>query len=403
MKLNIRNDFAALTQKVNGVPLTYLDSAATALKPREVVDTLTQFYSYEAANVHRGAHYLSDRATQKYENVRTKARAFLNAKSSDEIIFTKGTTEGINLIAHSWGRHNLNAGDEILISEMEHHSNIVPWQILAEEKGAVVKFVSVTDSGELDFENFKALLSKKTKLVSLTHCSNTLGTRNDLKPYIKLAKAAGAIFVIDAAQSATIEPIDVQDLGCDFLTFSGHKLYGPFGVGILFGREELLREMTPFNGGGAMISSVTKEKTTFAAPPQRFEAGTPNVSAVIGLGAAFDYVQRIGLKNIFEHDRELVIYANEKLKSIEGLRIIGQSPSKASITSFVISGLHPADVGQILDQQGVAVRVGHHCTQPLMKRFEIQCTVRASFAAYNNIEDVEILYNSLTKAQRMLK
>lgn len=398
----LRDSFPALRQKVNGAPLVYLDSAATALKPQEVVDVIAEFYAHETANVHRGAHYLSDRATQKFENARQAVCDFLCARNANEIVFTKGTTESINLVAQSWGRRFLRAGDEIILSEMEHHSNIVPWQMLAEDLGMKINYIGVSELGELDYAHYKELLNERTKLVSLTHCSNTLGTFNDIEKFISEAKKFGAKTLVDAAQSVTFHEIDVQRLGCDFLAFSGHKLYGPYGVGVLYGREALLNEMPPYQGGGAMISQVTKDKTTYLNAPQRFEAGTPNISGVIGLGAAIEYVTGLDRAKILKHEKELVQRASDQLKSIKGLRFIGESPTRVNILSFVVNGLHPADIGQILDQQGVAVRVGHHCTQPLMARFGVTGTVRTSFGVYNTVEDVDIFVSALKKAQELL-
>jgi cysteine desulfurase / selenocysteine lyase len=400
---DIRSEFTALDQKVNGKPLVYLDSAATSLKPKTVVDALTNFYKYETANVHRGAHYLADKATQKFEGARETVRQFINAKSVNEIVFTKGTTESLNLVASTYARKNLNAGDEILLSEMEHHSNIVPWQMIAEERGATVVFTNVTDAGEIDFEDFQKKLNKRTKIVSLTLCSNALGTVVPIEQFVRAAKDAGATTVVDAAQAVSFNAIDVTKIECDFLVFSAHKIYGPYGVGVLYGREEILNAMPPYQGGGAMISEVTKAKTTFLKSPQRFEAGTPNISGVIGLGVAINFLQGIGLDKVREHERSILRFALDEMKGLNFARVIGTTDTRVNLFSFVFNDAHPLDVGQILDQQGVAVRVGHHCAQPLMKRFEIGGTVRASFGIYNNFEDVEHLVKALKKAQELLK
>jgi cysteine desulfurase/selenocysteine lyase len=398
----IRADFPALTQKVRGKNLVYLDSAASALKPWPVIERISHFYTYETSNVHRGAHYLADKATQAFEESREKVRQFLNASSIEEIIWTSGTTASLNLIAESWARHNLKAQDEILISEMEHHANIVPWQMACEKTGAVLKIIPVTDSGELDWNQFETLLSNKTKLVSLTHCSNTLGTYVDIERAAKLAHSKGALISVDGAQVVSTRPVDVQKLDVDFYSFSGHKLFGPYGIGVLYGKKELLLKMPPIQGGGSMISKVTFEKTTYNDLPFKFEAGTPNIEGVIAMSAAIDYVKKIGFEKIQEIEHELLTYATAELKKIPGLRIIGEAKDKAPLLSFSIEGLHHSDVSQILDQEGVAVRAGHHCTMPLCNRFHVTGTLRASFSVFNNKADVDALVKALIKAKEML-
>lgn len=399
----IREDFPALRQKVNGEPLVYLDSAASALKPRAVVDALAHFYSYEASNVHRGVHYLSAAATDSFEQGRRTVQSFLNASSEEEIVFTKGTTESINLVAQSWGRAHLNSGDEVLLSEMEHHSNLVPWHMLAEEKNLKIRYIPVTDQGELDLSSLDELLNKKTKLVSVTHCSNTLGTINPVEELIEKAHSVGAKVLVDAAQSVTMIPVDVQKLNCDFLAMSGHKLFGPYGIGVLFGKREILESMPPYQGGGSMISEVTLEKTTFNDPPFRFEAGTPHIAGVIGLAAALDYIEGIGMGNIMEYEKTLTAEALRQLKAVEGLRLIGDAEVRGPVFSFVIEGTHANDIGEILDQKGVAVRTGHHCTQPLMKRFSVPATVRASFSIYSSKEEISSLVGAIEKSKEMLR
>jgi len=395
----IRSDFPVLRQQVRGRPLVYLDSAASTLKPNLVIDRMTRYYQNETSNVHRGAHYLAEQGTGFYEDARAKVQSFLGAKSSAEVIFTRGTTESVNLVAQSFGRAFLRPGDEIILSEYEHHSNIVPWQMIAEEKGCSIRVIPVQDQGELDFEAFSRLLNAKTKLLSLSWCSNTLGTITDIKKYIRAAHEVGAKVFIDAAQAVQHLKTDVVDLDCDFLAFSGHKLYGPYGIGVLYGKEKLLEEMPPYQTGGSMISEVRFEKTSFAALPQKFEAGTPSISAAIGLGSAVEYVEEVGLTSISQHEARLLKIATERLSSIEGLRVIGAAEHKAAIISFVIDGIHPSDIGSLLDQQGVAIRTGHHCTQPLMRRFGIPATARASFGLYSSLEDIDALISALRKVK----
>jgi len=398
----IRRDFPALAQKVHGKDLVYLDSAASALKAAPVINALHQHYEKETANVHRGVHFLSEQGTRKYEATRLAVQKFINAKFDHEVIFTKGTTDSLNLVAFSFGEKFINAGDEILISTMEHHSNIVPWQLMAQRKGAVVKEIPINDAGEIDLEAYKKLLGSKVKLVSVCHISNTLGTINPIKEMVTLAHEVGAKFCVDAAQSAPHMKIDVQELNCDFLAFSGHKIYGPTGVGILFGKEELLNQMPPYQGGGAMIEKVSFTGTTYNQLPEKFEAGTPAIAEVIALKDAIDYIESLGWEDIHQQENELLEYATKKLLEIDGLKIIGTAKEKTSVISFVIEGVHPHDLGTLLDQQGVAVRTGHHCTQPLMERFNVNATVRASFSIYNNKEDVDALMAALNKSLKLL-
>lgn len=397
-----RADFPALTQKIRGKNYIYLDSAASALKPWPVIEKMGHFYTYETSNVHRGAHFLGDQATVAFENSREIVKAFINASSIEEIIFTAGTTASINLIASSWAEVNLKQGDEVLISEMEHHSNIVPWQLAAEKVGALVKVIAVTESGELDWQSFEQQLSVRTKLVALTHCSNTLGTYIDIKRAAKLSHAKGAVIAVDGAQAISTMPVNVQDLDCDFYSFSGHKLFGPYGVGVLFGKKELLAKMPPYQGGGSMISKVSFAGTTFNDLPYKFEAGTPNISGVIGLGVAIEYVNKAGFEKIHQIESEILRYATEQVKSIQGLRIIGEASNKAPILSMVIDKLHHSDIAQILDQESIAVRSGHHCTMPLCERYNIKGTVRASFSIFNMKSDVDALVMGLNKAKEML-
>ncbi len=398
----VRAEFPQLGLKVNGVRPVYLDSAATTLKPRAVIDRLQHFYSYECANVHRGAHWLSDRATSAYEEARQKVARFLGAERDSEIVFTRGTTEGLNLIAHSFGRPFLQPGDEILLTQLEHHSNILPWQLLAQEKGLKLKVAPIHPSGELVEEEFEALLTNQTKLVSFTHVSNGLGTILPIQKMIQSAQKVGAVTVVDAAQSVSFLPLRVRDLGCDFLVFSGHKLFGPYGVGALYGRHQWLEQMPPYQSGGSMISKVSFAKSDFLPPPQRFEAGTPHIAGAIGLGAAIDFVQALGLEAIESHEQRLLTMATEELKQMGGVRLFADLDHKASILSFLMEGTHPSDVGAMLDQQAVAVRAGHHCNQPLWDFYQVPGTVRASFSLYNDEEDVERWIVALKKAKEML-
>ncbi len=398
----IRQQFPILQRQVKGRQLVYLDNAATSQKPQDVIDALIEYYSGYNANIHRGIHTLAEEATAAFEATRETVKEFINASSTEEIIFTRGTTESINLVAYTWGRANLKAGDEIIISNLEHHSNIVPWQIIAEEKGANLKIIPVTDEGELMYEEFEKLLSEKTKIVSVVHASNALGVINPVKKIIDAAHKAGAVVMIDGAQSTVHLDIDVQELGCDFFAFSGHKVYGPTGSGVLYGKKSLLQNMPPFLGGGEMIKEVTFEKTTYNELPYKYEAGTPNIADTIVLKAALDFVTQVGKENIRVHEDELLHYATEKLQEIPGLRIIGNVKEKVSVVSFVIDKIHPQDIGVLLDNQGIAVRTGHHCAQPLMQRFSIPGTTRASFALYNTKEEIDALLKGLHKAIKML-
>ena len=398
----IREDFPQLKTTVNGKPLVYLDNAATTLKPKVVIDQMTKHLSQDVANVHRGIHTLSEMGTRQFEETRIAVQHFINAPQAHEVIYTKGTTDAINLLANSFGERFLKAGDEILLSQMEHHSNIVPWQMIAEKKGAKVVVIPVNDKGDIVLEEYKKLLNPKVKMVSVVHTSNTLGTTNPVKEMIKLAHAVGAKVAIDGAQSIAHQKVDVQDLDCDFLVFSAHKIYGPNGLGILYGKEELLNEMPPYQGGGAMISEVTFEKTTYNILPNKFEAGTPAIAEVIAFKAAIDYVQQLGMDNIYNYEHELLAYATSELKKIQGIRLIGESETKSGVLSFVLEGVHPHDLGTLLDKQGVAIRTGHHCTQPLMKRFGITACARASFTFYNTKADVDALVAAINKAKEFL-
>ena len=394
----VRADFPVLHQTVNGKPLVYLDNASTSQKPQAVIDSLVQYYSADNSNVHRGVHTLSQRATDHYEEARTKVRNFLNAESDHEIIYVRGTTEGINLVAYSFGRQNIGEGDEVIVTAMEHHSNIVPWQILCQEKGAYLKVIPINDHGELLMDEYEKLLSPRTKLVSIVHQSNALGTINPAKEIIDMAHSRGVPVLLDGAQSVQHLPIDVRGLGCDFFAFSGHKLYGPTGIGVLYGKAEMLDSMAPYQGGGEMIKSVTFEKTIYNDLPHKFEAGTPDIAGAIGLGAAIDYVSNLGMGNIQAYEHELLEYGTECLSSIEGLSIIGTAKEKGAVLSFVMEGIHPHDIGTILDMEGIAVRTGHHCAQPVMDRFEIPATARASLGLYNTKEEIDALVKGIDRA-----
>ncbi len=390
-----RRDFPILGEIVHGQPLVYLDSAASAQKPRQVIDAVSNVYEHQYANVHRGVHYMSERTTDAYEGARIKVREFLNAKHNHEIIFTRNTTEAINMVAQTHGRRFLEAGDEILISIMEHHSNIVPWQMLCEEKGANLLVVPIDDSGELVMDEYEKMLSPRTKLVSITHVSNALGTILPVAEIIEMAHAHGVPVLLDGAQAVPHMPVDMKELDVDFYVFSGHKLYGPTGIGILYGKAEHLEAMPPFLGGGEMIKSVTFEKTIYNDLPYKFEGGTPDIAGAIGLGAAIDYVNDLGFDQITAHEEELLRYGTDALSSIEGLRIIGTAAHKAGILSFVMDKAHPHDIGTILDEQGIAVRTGHHCAQPVMQRFQIPATARASLAFYNTKEEIDALVKGI--------
>ena len=395
----LRKDFPILSQRVRGKPLVYLDNAATSQKPRAVIDAVTRFYSAENANIHRGVHYLSERATLAYDAVRAQVAAFINAAAPSEIVFTRGTTEGINLVANSWARGALRPGDEILLTGMEHHSNIVPWQLVAAQTGAVVRAVPLTDTGELDLKAFDQLLTDRTRLLAVVHLSNALGTINPVRWMIARARERGIVTLVDGAQSAPHLPIDVQALDCDFFAFSGHKVFGPTGVGVLYGRSSLLTAMPPWQGGGDMIETVTLERSTWAAPPARFEAGTPMIAEVIGLGAALAYVESVGRVAIGAWEEELLAYATEQVGEVEGVRLVGTAREKASVLSFVVDGVHPHDVGAVLDDEGVAIRAGHHCAQPVMQRFGVPATARASFAFYNTRAEVDTLVRGLRRVR----
>lgn len=398
----IRQDFPILHQQVNGHPLVYLDNAATTQKPRAVIDAISHYYSTDNSNVHRGAHALSDRATAKFEQARQKVADFIHAGSARQIIWTRGTTEGINLVAASWGGTNLQAGDRILVSAMEHHSNIVPWQMIAEKTGAVVESIPVDDSGTLDLGAFRAMLNDQVRMVSVNQVSNALGTINPVEQIITLAHQHGALVLVDGAQAIAHWPVDVQSMGCDFYVFSGHKLFGPTGIGVLYGREDLLTAMPPYQGGGEMIETVSFDGTTFNQLPYKFEAGTPDIAGAVGLAAAIDYVNSIDREAAAAHEDALLAYAQEKAATVPGLTLVGTAACKAAVLGFVLDGVHPSDLGMLLDQQGIAVRTGHHCAQPIMEQYGIPGTVRASFSFYNTFEDVDRLFAALEKARQLL-
>ncbi|MBO7444823.1 MAG: cysteine desulfurase [Bacteroidales bacterium] len=397
-----REDFPILTQQVYNRPLVYLDNAATTQKPQVVIDALQHYYETINSNIHRGVHYLSQLATNEFESARRCVQQFINAAHDYEIIFTRGATEAINLVAASFGRTYIQRGDEIIISEMEHHSNIVPWQFLCEDRGAVLRVIPISDEGMLDMEAYTSLFTEKTKIVAVTHVSNTLGTINDVAEIVRIAHGHGVPVMLDGAQAVAHEPVDVQALDCDFYCFSGHKMYAPMGVGVMYGKERWLNEMKPYQGGGEMISSVTFEKTTYNDLPFKFEAGTPAVGDVIGLRIAIEYMQSIGVERIRDYETELLHYGMERLSQIEGIRFIGTAPHKAAVISFLLGTSHPYDVGVLLDHQGVAVRTGHHCTQPIMSHYGIPGTARASLALYSSKEDIDRLAEALLKAKSML-
>jgi len=396
-------DFPILKREVNGHKLVYLDNAASAQKPKQVIQAIEDYYFNEHSNVHRGIHYLSQLATDRYEAARERMRRFINAASTKEIIFTKGCTDGMNLVASAFSKAHLKEGDEVLITEMEHHSNIVPWQMACADKGAKLVVSKVNEDGSMDMDDFKSKLSDRTKLVSIVHISNALGTINPAKEIVAEAKKYGAYTLIDGAQAAPHGGIDVRDIDCDFYVFSGHKMYGPTGSGILYGKESVLENMPPYQGGGEMIKTVTFEKTTYNELPFKFEAGTPNMAAAIGLAAAADFMEDFGIDKISEIENGLLAYATERLLEIEGLRIIGTAENKASVISFVVDGTHPSDIGSIIDKLGIAIRTGHHCTQPLMDKFGLPGTCRASFAAYNTLEEIDLLTESVKRAVKMLR
>ena len=399
----IRQDFPILRELIHGKPLVYLDNAATTQKPLFVIDTLHHYYRAQNANIHRGTHYLSQLATFEYEKARGKVKQFINARDNKEIIFVRGTTEGINLVMNSYGRKYIHAGDEVVISAMEHHSNIVPWQMLCEETGAKLRVIPMTQSGELIMDEYRKMLNEKTKFVSVVHISNALGTVNPVKEIIQLAHQRGIPVMIDAAQSIPHTAIDVRDLDCDFLVFSGHKIYGPTGVGILYGKQKILESMPPYQGGGDMIRTVSFEKTTYAELPNKFEAGTPNIAGGIGLGAAIDYIHRIGINRIADYEAGLMAYATEKLSTVPKLKIIGTAKQKAGAISFVMENVHPHDIGTLLDQEGVAIRTGHHCAQPVMQFYSVPATSRASIAFYNTPSDIDALVKGLHKVMEVFK
>ncbi|MCO6474958.1 MAG: cysteine desulfurase [Melioribacteraceae bacterium] len=400
----IRSDFPILERKVNGKQLIYLDNAATTQKPDVVIESIKHYYTFENANIHRGLHFLSELATESYETSRLKIKEFINAMSAAEIVFLRGATEAINLVAHSMCRGNFfDDGDEIIISEMEHHANIVPWQMLCERRNVKLKVVPIDDNGDLIFEEFEKLLNPKTKLVSITHTSNSLGTVNPIKEIIDLAHKNGVPVLVDGAQAVQHGKIDVQELDCDFFVFSGHKLYGPTGTGILYGKADLLNKMPPYQGGGDMIREVTFEKTTFNDIPNKFEAGTPNIAGSIGLGVAVKYLNSFDINDIISHEVNLLNYATKKLLEIDGLKIIGTAKNKSAVISFVVDGVHPYDIGTMLDTQGIAIRTGHHCTQPIMRRYNLPATARISFGIYNTIQEVDYLIEALNKILKMIR
>ena len=398
----IRAEFPILGRTVRGKPLVYLDNAATSQKPRFVLDAITRYYEEENANIHRGVHYLSERATTDYENVRTRAQRFLNAAKSSEIIFVRGTTEGINLVAQTYGRTHVGPGDEVLITAMEHHSNIVPWQMLCADQGAKLRVAPINDRGELLIDEFEKLMGPRTKIAAFTHVSNALGSINPVRRLTEMAHRQHIPVLIDGAQAVPHMAVDVQAIDCDFYTFSGHKVYGPTGIGVLYGRAALLEAMPPYQGGGDMISSVTFERTTYNKLPYKFEAGTPDIAGVIGLGAALDYVTDVGMDAIAAYEHDLLEYATEKISTIPGVRLIGTAAEKAGVLSFVLNDIHPHDVGTILDQEGIAIRTGHHCSQPVMDRFGIPATARASLAIYNTREDIDALAKGIQRVREVL-
>jgi cysteine desulfurase/selenocysteine lyase len=398
----IRLEFPILNQQVNGKPLIYFDNAATNQKPKRVIDALSTYYEKYNANIHRGIHTLAEKATRAYEDTRLAMQEFIHAKHVEEIIFTRGVTESVNLVASSYGRSFLKEGDEIILSGLEHHSNIVPWQMIAEEKKAVIKVITITSSGEIDIDHYRQLLSSRTKIVAVNHASNSLGTINPIKEMITMAHEVGAVVLIDGAQASAHLAIDVIDLGCDFYCISSHKMYGPTGTGILYGKKELLEKMPPYMGGGEMIKDVTFARTTYNELPYKFEAGTPNIADVVALKEAVGFINQLGKENIASHEYELLSYATQKLASLSSVRMIGTASKKVSVQSFVIEGIHPFDIGQMLDARGIAVRTGHHCTQPLMDSLGLEGTVRASFAVYNTKEEIDVLIDGLKRIIKFL-
>jgi cysteine desulfurase/selenocysteine lyase len=397
----LRASFPLLHEIEQGKPLIYLDNSATSQKPQEVIDAMNHYYCHDNANIHRGVYELSERATREFEKTRSIIQTFINAKHAHEIIFVRGTTEAINLVAQSYGRSNLKVLDEIIISTMEHHSNIVPWQMIAEQTGANLRIIPMSDAGELDLETYKKLFTDRTKIVAISHASNALGTINPVKEMIAIAHAHNVPVLVDGAQAAPHMPVDMIDLDCDFYTFSGHKTYGPTGIGVLYGKEKLLNAMPPYQGGGDMIESVSFQKTTYAKLPAKFEAGTPDIGGVVGFGAAINFLKNIGMENIAAHEQELLAYASPKLAAITGLKIIGTAANKVGVISFVLDGIHPHDIGTILDDYGIAIRAGHHCAMPLMERLNLPATARASFGLYNTTEDVDALVNGIYEVQKL--
>ena len=399
----VRRDFPALHQQVNDRPLVYLDSGASSQKPEQVIEALNNYERHDHSNVHRGVHTLSQRATDAYEGSRAKVQKFINAGSVKEVVFTRGTTEAINLVAQSYGRTNLQSGDEILITEMEHHANIVPWQLLCEQTGAKLKVVPFDDTGVLEMSRFKDQLTEKTRIVAVTHVSNTLGTVNPVRQIIQLAHDTGAVVLVDGAQAIPHGPVDVTALECDFYAFSGHKVYGPTGIGVLYGRESLLEAMPPWQGGGDMIKTVGFDKTTYNDLPYKFEAGTPHIAGAIGLGAAVDYVTALGPDRIAAHEHQLINYATERASAERDMQVFGQAPDKAGILSFALDGIHPHDIGTILDHEGVAIRTGHHCAMPVMTHYGVSATARASFGPYNTVHEIDVLFRAMDKVREMFR
>jgi cysteine desulfurase/selenocysteine lyase len=397
----IRRDFPILHQQVHGKPLVFLDNAASSQRPKQVIDAISHYYEHDHANVHRGVHALSQRATDAFEGARETVRRFINARSTKEIIFTRGTTEAINLVAQSYGRPRFKAGDEILISGLEHHANIVPWQLLCEQTGATLKVIPITQSGEIDFAAFETLIGPRTKLLALSHVSNALGTINPVEKFIAVAKRLGVPVLLDGAQAVPHQIVDVQNLDCDFYCFSSHKMCGPTGIGVLYGKEATLKSMPPYQGGGEMILSVSFEKTTYNDLPAKFEAGTPHIAGAIGLAAAINYLATLGMQRIADYEHQLLDYATEQLSTLKGLRVVGTAPRKAAVVSFVLDSVHPHDIGTIVDMEGVAIRTGHHCAMPVMDFFQIPATARASFAFYNTHAEVDQLVAAVKKAQEM--
>ena len=397
----VRDDFPILKELIHGKPLVYLDNAATSQKPWQVINAERDYYTHLNANIHRGVHDLSQRATDSFEGARGKARQFINARKNEEVIFVRGATEAINLVAASYGRSKLKAGDEIIVSEMEHHSNIVPWQMACEATGAVLRVISISDSGELDMDAYAKLLNERSKIVAITHVANALGSVTPIKKITQMGHAAGAVVLVDGAQAAPHIKIDVQDIGCDFYALSGHKIYGPTGIGILYGKEALLEAMPPYQGGGDMIRTVSFKKTTYNVLPYKFEAGTPAIAGGIGLGAAIDYLNELGLDHIASHEHDLLEYAATLSRDIPDLKIIGTARDKASVFSFTLGRIHPHDIGTILDHEGIAVRTGHHCAMPVMERFGIPATARASFALYNTRSEIDALFAGIRKVQKV--